>query len=284
MALTIIKEGEPLSPSILEQTEEIVQLAINIWSERHDEVAIHELFKAIMQDEPMKMRRLADIFHIDVASIHEMWIVGLAPFEGGDPPEELLKEAVRALKTYCAIAVGDLYEGRIILFSSDLPSLEEAESAMEALLRPLARYEDVTLTRCAGLQSTTEVRRAYLAETRYLPDAKKLFPSQRCFDLAEIHYARECRELIQRGEEAIAQCMRDFRRILKKNPDNARTLLSYYLDAQYSVTRTAKLLYVHKNTIKYRLKVIGDLLGYRVDKMPESQKLYQAAAVYRMLE
>lgn len=38
-------------------------------------MAIHELIRAILQDEPIKMRRLSDVFHIEIASIQEMWVI-----------------------------------------------------------------------------------------------------------------------------------------------------------------------------------------------------------------
>lgn len=47
--------------------------------------------------------------------------------------------------------------------------------------------------------------------------------------------------------------------------------------------RTAELLFLHKNTIKYRLQRISDLLGYRIGKMPETIDLYRGAAIYRLL-
>mgnify|MGYP002538406865 FL=1 len=61
------------------------------------------------------------------------------------------------------------------------------------------------------------------------------------------------------------------------------TLSAYLLDGEASVTRTAELLYLHKNTVKYRIQRISDLLGYRPDRMPETVKLYQAVAVERLL-
>ena len=45
----------------------------------------------------------------------------------------------------------------------------------------------------------------------------------------------------------------------------------------------AEMLFLHKNTIKYRLQRIADLLGYRLGKMPETIELYRSAAVYRLL-
>ena len=62
-----------------------------------------------------------------------------------------------------------------------------------------------------------------------------------------------------------------------------KTLAVFLLDGESSVTKTAQLLYLHKNTVKYRIKRIADLLGYHPAKMPEAAALYQAVAVQRLL-
>lgn len=62
-----------------------------------------------------------------------------------------------------------------------------------------------------------------------------------------------------------------------------KTLAVFLLDGASSVTKTAQLLYLHKNTVKYRIKRIADLLGYHPGKMPEAAALYQAVAVQRLL-
>ena len=62
------------------------------------------------------------------------------------------------------------------------------------------------------------------------------------------------------------------------------TLIVYLLDAGSGITRCAELLFVHKNTIKYRMSRIGVCLGYPADKEPEKFSLYRAAAIHRLLE
>ena len=65
--------------------------------------------------------------------------------------------------------------------------------------------------------------------------------------------------------------------------DLKETLSVHLLDAGASVTRTAELLFLHKNTVKYRLQKISDRLGCRVGRMPESLPLYRACAMERLL-
>ena len=61
------------------------------------------------------------------------------------------------------------------------------------------------------------------------------------------------------------------------------TLCVYYLDAGSSLSKTAEQLYVHKNTVKYRIQQVEQRLGYRVDQQPEAIGLYTACALVRLL-
>ena len=65
--------------------------------------------------------------------------------------------------------------------------------------------------------------------------------------------------------------------------DLAGTLCTYLLDAEASVTKTASLLYLHKNTVKYRIQRLSNLLGFRPGKLPETAELYEAVGIYRLL-
>ena len=38
-----------------------VQFSVNLWSRHHGGIVISELVRAILQDEPIKMRRLAEV-------------------------------------------------------------------------------------------------------------------------------------------------------------------------------------------------------------------------------
>ena len=108
MDLLIFKEGDALDVVLTRQAVEVVQLTVSIWSDKHDRIVIGELVRAILQDEPMKMRRLADIFHVDVASINSMWIIS------GDAPQDkerladVLETILRDTKAYSASAIADI--------------------------------------------------------------------------------------------------------------------------------------------------------------------------------
>ena len=88
------------------------------------------------------------------------------------------------------------------------------------------------------------------------------------------------------SEAALTEALMPLEALSYVREDNAllKTLEVYLLDAGNSVSVCAELLFLHKNTVKYRLSRIRKLLGYSPDKIPELFSLYRAAALNRLLD
>ena len=142
-----------------------------------------------------------------------------------------------------------------------------------------------TLTRCHALNTTTRVREAFLSHQAALPAARRIFPDRRVFLLEQIVFAQRCRELVERGELAVEQALQSLGGL--RSLGDAATLMDtlecFLLDADMSVTRTAEKLFVHKNTVKYRLGRIADRLGFVPGGFPETMPLVTACALSRLL-
>lgn len=282
--LFLCKESVPLSQAVQEQVADVVRICINIWGKEHGTIVIRELIRAILQDDSIKMRRLSDIFHIDIASIHEMWILcGNTP-EAPGILHAHMEQFCESLRACSALVFADVYEQKLLLFSST-PSSEKAAEAVIAELLAALPAEGYSLSRCSSLQNPAEVREAYLCHADYLADARRIYPRRNWFSLGDLKFVRDCHIRAQSGVKALAACT-DFLQRLQAGSEDwdvIDTLSTYLLDTGGSVTRTAEILFLHKNTVKYRLKVISDLLGFRPDKMPDSMRIYEALAIQRLL-
>ena len=69
---------------------------------------------------------------------------------------------------------------------------------------------------------------------------------------------------------------------MESGPEILSTVSTYLLDANSSTAQTAKMLCCHLNTVKYRLRVAKDLLGYSPSEMPDAFPLYMAVAINRI--
>ena len=147
MDLLIFKEGDILDVVLIRQAVEVVQLTVSIWSDKHDRIVIGELVRAILQDEPMKMRRLADIFHVDVASINSMWIISGDTAEDREKLPDILEAVLRDTRAYSETAIADIYEGEMVLFMIGPGNMQDVRALTEAVgnglaARHIRRYAD----------------------------------------------------------------------------------------------------------------------------------------------
>ena len=282
-----------------------MRICINIWGKQHGVVAIHELIRAILQDEPLKMRRLAEIFHVDVAALHEIWVLcGMEDASGVN-----LEQMIAAARQCAELVIGAVYDGNPVMSLSTPHSLRETERVMEEILhQALPGSPDAVLVRCSGLSNTTNCCEAYQLTLENLEDARRIYPHKRLFLQGELEFAASCRRRINEGEAAATrrtlpltalQSDREYQELLNTacvyllDCDSSvtrtaqalflHTACVYLLDCDSSVTRTAQRLFLHTNTVKYRLQRISDLLGCRLGKLPETIELYRSAAIYRLL-
>lgn len=286
MDLLIFKEGCALDVVATRQAVEVVQLAVTIWAEQHDRIVIGELVRAILQDEPLKMRRLADIFHVDIEALNSMWMISGEGEEDREKLAGIADEIRRDVQGYSAAAIADVYDGVLTLFMIGPGSIQDVRALTDSIGQELeAQGIRATLTRGHALNTTTRVREAFLSHQAGLEAAKRIFPGRWIFTMEQIHFARQCRELIGRGERAVEEALRSVGG-LRPEGDDANllsTLECYLLDAGMSVTRTAERMFLHKNTIKYRIQRIADQLGFVPGDFPDSMPLLTACALNRLL-
>ena len=117
MHMFVFKEGGPLKNELTEEIRESVQLVVNIWSVGHNQIAVEELIRAILQDEPMKMRSLAQIYQIDVESIHAMWIIGNE--KGVVVSQKFIHSLRELLYPYFKTLVIGTYNGSLVILTED---------------------------------------------------------------------------------------------------------------------------------------------------------------------
>ena len=139
-----------------------------------------------------------------------------------------------------------------------------------------------------NLESTEKIRNAYLACVDSVEDALLLFRRSSLLSLHEIGFAKTCLNSINGGEEHLREKMQILHVLemddSRLDSDLYETLAVFYFDAHMSVSETASLMFVHPNTVKYRLKKISEKLGCSVTDMPEMLELYTAIALKRLLD
>ncbi len=280
----IAKESAPVSDDYIRQTAELIKISLNLWSQKHAKIVLSELVRAILSNEPINMRRLANFFNIDIASINTMWVI--------KPPvnstAKVLGIAKELLRHSCSTLVADVYKDYVVIFI-DNKTIQHHNLSLAQELYDVLTEECIlqNFVICTALSSAKEVRRAFLDIESCTSTAKSIFKAKNILTYSEVLFAKQCTALIDSGEENIANVLStiNFLNSNEKafNFDPIETLQIFLLDANSSVARTSEIMFVHKNTIKYRIAQISERLCFSVTKMPEAMQLYTASAVKRLL-
>ena len=94
--------------------------------------------------------------------------------------------------------------------------------------------------------------------------------------------------IIENGEDAV-KLGTEILGVISKDwgvtyEDMLNTLSAYYLDTRCNAAAAAELLFVHKNTIQYRVRKFQECLADRLSDALEVNELCTALAVHRILQ
>lgn len=294
MSLFFVKENMALTSDVCKQCHEVIQLFVNIWSQQHGTIGASELIRAILNDEPIKMFRLADILNIDVKSIHTMWILkNKNPIKASEALETFNRKVLGYTKTFlnenCTTILADVYEKNVVAFMNTTYFREPHYPLGEELLTTLENEGfPCILCQCPRLLTTSEVRNAYILIDEYLETTRRIYPYKELLTLQEVEFSKICQEIIASGESAINEKLGALKSLETSDPqqdhDWIETLSVFLLDAQESMVLTAQKTFLHKNTVKYRIQRMNARLSYSVTKMPEAYNLYLALAIQRLID
>ncbi len=284
----IITGADSLRKTIVEQITDVVRLYIKMTAdETQDVIRSEQLIRAIIGDDPIRMRKLAKNMGIDSNRLANM-IIYRDPRLFLPKGETILSEVREMLSDSCHDFTADIYSGDVVAFLDDgisshwLPSLEMLNDSMrEKGMEPICVY-------ARNLADPSEVREAYQNVYAYFDDAKKLYRKAYILSYHEIMFTKSIKDIISMGEESIRSNMDILRRLEEFGGESyreiAETLASFYFDSYMKVSDTAENLFVHVNTVKYRLKKVSEFIGCRVTDMPEMMELYKALALKRLIE
>ena len=280
--LYLLKYGDPLSSDALWQASEVVRLFIHIWNQNHGRLMTSELIRAIINDEPLNMNRLAKLFHIQVSDLDQIWIFARKSGDAG-PDEKLLRLCTEFFPVPAGVPLLGYYEGKLIACTMAPRSAAQRHLLADSLAAQLrAEALEYEIVCCECLNNTAEVRQAYLDSVAYWETARRIFPRREVLYMADISIAKQCQLLAGRRET-----LEYYQALLVKIQAAGAELLGtasvYLLDAASNMALTAKLLFVHLNTVKYRLKLIHDSTGLSPYKSPDAYQIYIALALNRIL-
>lgn len=279
---------EALSDETVQQVVSAIRILWKMSPEKPTgQLRDHDFIGSVLGNEPVRMRKQARLLHIDEKSLHNLLIFRQSSRKVAN--DQLIVETIREeLSRYCRNIVVDIYSGDAVVLLDNgcatnwLPVLRELKDNLSR------KGVEGWIVYACNLESTEKIRNAYLACVDSVEDALLLFRRSSLLSLHEIGFAKTCLNSINGGEEHLREKMQILHVLemddSRLDSDLYETLAVFYFDAHMSVSETASLMFVHPNTVKYRLKKISEKLGCSVTDMPEMLELYTAIALKRLLD
>ncbi len=278
--LFLIKENTKLPAKTIEKISEVVQVAINLWGDKHDDVSEYALVKAIINDESDKMRRLANVLHIDVSAVQMMWLVMINDLTKEKSIRDELDEQLS--KYYKTRVIQCIDHCIIVLLGNCLYKYNEFEMAIDFIQTTNfdAQIDEVVYS--PKMRNTKAVRQMYQLVNQVGNKVHAIFPLRKLYTAAEIRSMKRAIDLSKQGEEMIEEYLSVIEPILN-DEESLKTLMTFLLDANGSFDDCSKILFIHKNTVKYRIKKISELIGNDVTIYSEFYDVYMACMLYRLI-
>ncbi|MGE7915044.1 PucR family transcriptional regulator [Lysinibacillus xylanilyticus] len=280
LLLFVIKENTPLPAKTIEKISEVVQVAINLWGDKHDEVSEYALVKAIINDESEKMRRLANVLNIDVSAIQMMWLINIKDLSEEKKIRDELKEQLSKYYQTTVIQCIDHYI--IVLLGNGLNKFHEFEIASEYIETTNYNSQISEIIYSPKMKNTKAVRQMYQLVNLVGKKVHTIYPMRKLYTAAEVRSMKRAIDLSKQGEEVIEEYLSVIDPILN-DKESLNTLIAFLLDANGNFDECGKILYIHKNTVKYRIKKISELIGNDVTGYSEFYDVYMACMIYRLI-
>ena len=286
--LLILDEQNNQDYESLQQASEVVELFLNVWNQEVDYEETDALVSAILNESIEERDRIAARMHINLTQINTIWI--LSPKQRSAISVGNEQHSLRMLKQFLQehhklIVVDQVEEDLIALLDKCVFEESEAVLAADLVSRLKANNILVDGVVCQGLHNPAQIRTVYLHSKENLHTARLIYQNKSVFTYSEIRFAAQCREILSQGENAVKermQCLEKIQDLVDKD-ELLQTLSVFLLDADQSSQKTGALLYLHRNTIKYRLSKIRTALDHELTRMPELLELYFAVALRRLL-
>lgn len=134
----------------------------------------------------------------------------------------------------------------------------------------------------SGIYSFDNLYKNYCEVNEYL---RIVFPHKKVFTHYDITFVRNCLDIIHHNCKYYDNKL-NFYTLLDNSYENElmQTLSIYLLDAGMNALETSKLLFVHNNTIQYRLRKIKELLNISLSDVSEISIISTSLAIKRILE
>lgn len=273
LKLLFINPYSQISRNILYESAQIIQLYLSIWNVNLNTNSREGILSLLLEGKYSSADEAAKVNNIDFSDFRSAVF-----FRTEVPPEQIRSLCSEAdSRSICDI----YYEDSIILLSLDLESAKG-----QLLIEDITKIAIGKVYLLSNPDIVSGLRHCYLSYSRLCSMIAKIYPSKKIIKYETLRFAELCDKIVHLAPDSDEK--KYYQQLLRPivdfgDEDLLRTLQVYFFEADFSVKKTAELLFVHRNTVTYRLDHIKRLLDNDFELMPLLYDVYISAALERFV-
>ncbi|HAQ40893.1 PucR family transcriptional regulator [Anaeropeptidivorans aminofermentans] len=277
----------PVNYNIMEQINDILKIYNSIWGKSSTSSGDYEIINAILSNEVLKLRQLEEILTIDVSQMKNMWVVNFSEHISKKEIDSLTENIVKFLNIYKFKYICSEYMEKIVIFFESDSFHTELNNFAEMLIKDFQNVNKVPIILFTSeVDGTKDAKECFMLLEETIKPALLIYPRKYILNRSEIMFTYKCMKKIESNEEN-ENLTEMIASLVNEGEDNCNTLIEtlavFLLDASQNMSQTAKQLFVHLNTVKYRINKASAALKFQIGKMPETFDLYTELAILRLL-
>jgi len=291
MYLFIIDQKNKFNSITIGQINETIKLCASIWRYNPIEEVESSLVEAILFKDNMLINLLSNKLKIDMA------VYGLAVLEpclrSVTPTDR--NKTLETLKLHlrnCPLRTLTFDNSDNIVIILMKPSKYNNDEISKAMAVLQGKIEDICYPSMVSIWSLNlsgheQVSNEYKKIIKASQAAQKIYPHKRNLSKHEITFAAHCLTLLELSDEEkklikLLEPLNEYDSV--HSGMMLETLATFLLDADLNLNKAAEIMYLHPNSVKYRIKKIEAILGGEMTCEPFTLMLSIALATYRVLQ
>lgn len=283
-------ESAALTAEDMHNIIELLEIFSKLWKLDRSNILENSLIPAILDGDSEKMYQIADNLSIDIQSINTAFFLRPVFCDADDRTKlQLRRDMVRSIKE-CSRDLGktvlvDTYGSLIVFFLMYSPAANADREYLQEIMERIDRLcSSYTISFFPCDTRAEDVHKTYLLYSGAIAAATGIFPKKKLFSYGDILFARQCEAYCREKGEVLRICRNILAPVFSESDGDIllETLCVYFLDTDCSVKTTAERLYVHRNTIQYRLSKICAITNFSTDDLLSSNMMHLSAACFRL--
>lgn len=285
LSIVIVKEKNDINIDSCNQINYVVKTYLNLWTKNYGKLNTKQLISAVINDEPEKMHLIADKLGVNIANFCYTYF--LFSKNSRDHEYSHLKTARGIVKDFVAVYdnsfLVDIFDETVAILATrekETPDNDLADLLSELKSHGLDYYAAVFDT----ISTTEEAKESYWLLQQCKKYIPIIFPLKNIFTGGELGFIQKCKKQFeQKPTVSYIQKKIHQQPLLEKNKVIlTNTLETFLLDGDRNLLKTSELMFIHINTMKYRIKNLEGIFGHKLTRMPEVYDLYFDAALDRL--